>query len=61
MDNKKGALFFFGVIAAIIGWKLFKKFDFEHLRLNEKPALALIYLIAFGFSVFGVIKNLKRK
>ncbi|WP_264552146.1 hypothetical protein [Flavobacterium sp. N2038] len=56
MENKKPLLFAFWVIAIILGVTLFKQFDFENLKF-EKPALAIIYIIVFLFSVFVLIKN----
>lgn len=59
MENKKPILFTFWVVAIILGVALFKQFDFENFKF-EKPALAIVYLIAFAFSVFVIIKNSKK-
>ena len=60
MDNKKGPSFVFIIIAIILGVALYKDFDFE-TQAFKKPALAIVYFIAFAFSVFilirGMIKN----
>ncbi|PWB23285.1 hypothetical protein [Flavobacterium sp. HTF] len=59
MENKKSLLFVFWVIAIILGVVLYKQFDFENLKF-EKPALAIIYLVVFVFSVYYLVKNSKK-
>lgn len=44
MSNKKELPFLLIIIAIILGWTLFRKFDFENLRF-EQPALAIVYII----------------
>lgn len=48
MKNKKGLLIVFIIGAIVIGAALFKQFDFQNFKL-EKPALAVVYVIAFFF------------
>lgn len=60
MENKKPILFTFWIIAIILGVVLYKQFDFENFKF-EKPALAIVYLIVFAFSVFVIIKNSKKR
>ncbi|KRD59736.1 ATP synthase F0 sector subunit C [Flavobacterium sp. Root935] len=60
MENKKPITFIFWVIAIILGVTLYKQFDFQNLKF-EKPALAVVYIIVFVFSVFVLIKNFKKK
>jgi len=48
--------FFSIVMILILGGALIQEFDFENLTF-EKPALALIYLIAFILSVGFMIKK----
>jgi len=60
MSNKKGQSFLFGIIAIILGWTVFKQFDFENLKF-EKPALAVIYILTFLMSVFFLVKNVREK
>lgn len=60
MENKKASSFIFGIIAIIIGVRLYKEFDFENLKF-EKPALAIVYSIVFIFSIYIIVKNLKNK
>jgi len=60
MINKKGQAFIFGIVAIILGWTLFKQFDFESLKF-EKPALAVVYILTFIMSVFFLVKNVKEK
>jgi hypothetical protein len=56
MDSKKGINFFFAIIAIITGSKLYKHFDFQNLQF-EKPALDVIYLIAFVASIIFLLKD----
>ncbi|MEE9363826.1 MAG: hypothetical protein V3U92_14590 [Cellulophaga sp.] len=60
MKNIKASHFFFTIMAIIIGVALFKQFDFENLKF-EKPALAILYLITFIFSIYGIVKNYKNR
>jgi hypothetical protein len=60
MSNKKGQPFPFLIIAIILGWTIFKQFDFENLKF-EKPALAIIYILTFLMSVYFLVKNVKEK
>lgn len=60
MRNKKGTNFFLGIIAIILGWTLFKQFDFKNLKF-EKPALDIVYIIGFAISIYFLIKNSKNQ
>lgn len=60
MSNKKGLTFLFLIIAIILGWTIFKQFDFENLKF-EKPALAVVYVLTFIMSVYFLFKNFKEK
>lgn len=60
MKNIKAPNFFFTIIAIILGVALFKQFDFENLKF-EKLALSILYIITFIFSIYGIVKNYKRK
>lgn len=59
MENKKALVFTFWVVAIILGVVLFKQFDFKNLKF-EKPALAIIYIAVFIFSVYFLIKNSRK-
>lgn len=50
--------FFFVIIAIILGNALFNQFDFENLKF-EKPALSIVYIVTFVFSIYFLIKNYK--
>jgi len=60
MSIKKGQSFLFLIIAIILGWTIFKQFDFENLKF-EKPALATVYIVTFVMSVYFLVKNVKRE
>lgn len=60
MSNKKGQPFPFVIIAIVLGWTIFKQFDFENLKF-EKPALAVVYILTFIMSVYFLIKNAKEQ
>ena len=60
MENKKAPTFMFSIIAIILGWILFKQFDFKTLSF-EKPLLALVYGIVFVCSIYVLIRNKKNK
>lgn len=59
MENKKIPAFMFGVVAIILGWTLFKHFDFKNLSF-QKPLLDALYLIIFVFSIYALVKNNKK-
>jgi predicted ferric reductase len=58
MENKKGINFFLGIVAIILGWTLFKQFDFENLKFKH-TGLAIIYIVTFVFSISVLIRNYK--
>lgn len=60
MENKKAPSFVFGIIAIILGWKLFKHFDFQNLSF-QKPWLDGLYLIVFILSVYILVKNNRKR
>jgi TRAP-type C4-dicarboxylate transport system permease small subunit len=60
MNYRKGPIFLFGIIAIILGWTLYKQFDFQKLKF-EKPALAVVYISTFIVSVFMLLRNLRSK
>lgn len=60
MESKKGINFFFAIIAIITGGALWKQFDFSTLEF-EKPAIAIIYMIAFVGCMYALIKGFIHK
>ena len=52
--------FFFTVIAIILGVTLYQQFDFENFKFDE-PILAILYIIVFIFSIYGIVKNYKKQ
>lgn len=60
MENKKSLNFFFVIIAAILGWTLFKQFDFKTLKF-EHTGLAIVYMITFAFAIYFLVKNYKKQ
>lgn len=61
MENKnKVPVFTFSIVAIILSVVLYKQFDFKTLTF-EKPALAIVYIIVFVFSIFVLIKNYKKR
>ncbi|WP_285056512.1 hypothetical protein [Pedobacter ginsengisoli] len=60
MSNKKGQPFPFVIIVIVLGWAIFKQFDFENLKF-EKPALTIVYVLTFLMSVYFLVKNVQEK
>jgi len=58
MGNKQTKAFLFAVIAAILGWTIFKHFDAENLEF-EKPALDSLYMLTLVMSVFFLIRTMR--
>lgn len=48
------------IMAVIIGGGIVKLFDFQSLTF-EKPALAVVYIIAFILSIGFMVKKSKKK
>lgn len=60
MSSKKGKIFFFGTLAFILGLSILREFDLKNIRF-EKPALVIIYAIAFLLSVYFIVRSVKEK
>ncbi|MDR2229699.1 MAG: hypothetical protein LBE39_09525 [Flavobacteriaceae bacterium] len=60
MENKKATSIIFATIAIILGFTLYKQFDFQTFKF-EKPALAPIYATVFFASIFFLARNTKKK
>lgn len=57
MNNKNSSSFFWIIIALILAKALLNQFDADQMKF-EKPALAILYLLVFGTSLFFIIRNL---
>ncbi len=60
MKNKKTLNIFSIILIIIIGSALFRLFNLEDLTF-EKPALAIVYILAIALSIFFIIKGYKKK
>ncbi|AQX09291.1 hypothetical protein [Elizabethkingia ursingii] len=60
MENKKATSIIFATIAIILGFTLYKQFDFQTFKF-EKPALAPVYATVFFGSIFFLVRNTKKK
>ena len=60
MSNKKGLSFPLLIIAIVLGWTIYKQFNFENFKF-EKPAIAVVYIIAFAIVVYLLVKKDKKK
>jgi len=60
MKKLLAASFPLQVITLIIGIALFKEFDFETNRFRHLP-LALVYMFAFGLSLFFIFRGKKEE
>jgi hypothetical protein len=60
MNNKKEYSFPLIIIAVVLGWTIFKQFDFEKLKF-EKPAMAVVYTLTFLMTVYFILKKDKGK
>ena len=60
MKNMKTSNIFSVIIILILGYALYDKFDFENLKF-EKPAIAIVYVIAIVISIYLLIKDFKKK
>ena len=60
MSNKKEYSFPLIIIAVVLGWTIFKQFDFENMKF-EKPAMAIVYSLTFLMTVYFIFKNNKEE
>ena len=60
MNNKKEYSYLLIIIAVVLGWTIFKQFDFEKLKF-EKPAMAVVYTLTFLMTVYFILKKEKGK
>lgn len=60
MKNKFGFNLAFAMLAFPIGLALYHEFDFETLTF-KKTALGILYLIAFIFCIFFMLKKKKQQ
>ncbi len=60
MKNKKTLNIFSVILIIIIGRALFRLFDLENLTF-EKPALAIVYVLAIALSILFMIKDFKKR
>jgi membrane protein DedA with SNARE-associated domain len=60
MDKRTEYSFPLIIIAIVLGWTIFKQFDFENLKF-EQPAMAVIYIITFLMTVYFIFKKDKNK
>jgi len=60
MEIKKRINPFWGFIAAILGWTLFKHFDFNSFRFSD-PYFDGVYMIVFVISIYCIVIDYKKK
>jgi len=60
MQKSNAPVFTLTIVAIIVGAALFKLIDFKNQTV-EKPAIAVIYLIVFVFTVYVLIKESNKK
>ena len=58
MNNKKEYSYPLIIIAVVLGWTIFKQFDFEKLKF-EKPAMAVVFTLTFFMTVYFILKKEK--
>lgn len=56
MGNKKGEIFFFALIALIVGSAFWKQIDFKTMTV-AKIGPSILYLVTFLLCTFFLIKN----
>jgi hypothetical protein len=56
MSTKKIQPFPLIIIAIVLGWTIFKQFDFEQFTF-EQPAMAIVYILTFLMTMYFIIKK----
>ncbi len=54
--NKKELSFPLIIIAVVLGFTIFKQFDFKNANF-ESPAMAVIYILTFIMTVYFILKK----
>jgi predicted ferric reductase len=60
MKNKNEYSFPLLIITVVLGWTIYKQFDFQNLKF-EKPAMAVVYILTFLLTVYLILKKGKQK
>lgn len=60
MKSKKGINLILAIIAVILGWTIFKHFDFETFKFAD-PYLDVLYLVVFIILVWLIIKDYRKR
>lgn len=60
MKILKGINPFWGFIAVLLGWTLFKHVDFQSLSFAD-PYFDAVYMIVLSISVYFIIKDYKNR
>ncbi len=60
MENIKKINPFWGFIAAILGWTLFKHFDSTSFKFAD-PYFDIVYFIVLVVAIFFIIKDFKQQ
>ncbi len=58
MSPKKEYSFPLIIIAIVLGWTIFKQFDFENVKF-EKPAMGVVYILTFLMTLYFIFKKEK--
>lgn len=56
MSNKKGQPFPLVIVAIVLGWTIYKQFDFKSFKFEE-PGIATVYVLTFLMTVYFLVKN----
>ncbi len=59
MSNKKEYSFPLIIISIVIGFTIFKQFDFKNLKFEE-PAMAVVYILTFLMTIYFIFKKDKK-
>lgn len=56
MSKRKEYPFPLIIIAIVLGWTIFKQFDFESFKFKQ-PAMAVVYILTFFMTVYFIFKK----
>lgn len=60
MEKKKGINPFWAFIAIILGWRLFKHFNFLTFKFSD-PYFDVVYIIVFSTSIYLIVKDYNKQ
>lgn len=60
MSNKKGQPFPLVIVAIVLGWTIYKQFDFKTFRFQE-TGIGIVYVLTFLMTIYFLVRTSRQK